>query len=85
MNDFTSIRGPVEVVDGKLVLLIPLEAGGEELIQCSQDIGVVDGDFLKVTISDSLAESLKIYEGSMVFVDNENGKFNITRAPVVPN
>jgi hypothetical protein len=72
-------------VDGKLVLLIPLEAGGEELTQCAHGIGVVEGDFLKVTISDSLAESLKIYEGSMVFVDNENGKFNITRAPVVPN
>lgn len=78
--DFTSLKGPVETVDGKLVLLIPLEAGGNTLLPFARGIGEVDGENLKVTIPEWLATRLGIQDGSQVFVDNENGKFNITRA-----
>jgi hypothetical protein len=85
MSDYFSLKGPVLKLDGQLVLLIPLAAGGDEFITCSRGIGVVEGEFLKVVIKDWLAQHLKIYEGSIVCVDNENGKFNITPEPPVTN
>ena len=79
-NEVTSLGGPVERVDGRLVLHIPLAAGGSALINCSRGIGRVEEDMLIVTIPDWLAEQLGITEGSAVIVDNRNGKFNITPA-----
>jgi hypothetical protein len=32
MAKITSLRGPVESIDGKLMLRIPLAAGGSELV-----------------------------------------------------
>jgi hypothetical protein len=32
MTDIVSIEGPVELVDGKLMLRIPLSAGGDKLV-----------------------------------------------------
>jgi hypothetical protein len=37
MEDVMSLEGPVLKVNGELVLFIPLSAGGEELIEVSQD------------------------------------------------
>jgi hypothetical protein len=73
----TSLEGPVEKRDGELVLLIPLASGGSQLIECSRGIAEVEGEYLKVIIRDWLAEKLDIREGSLVFVSNEGGKFNI--------
>jgi hypothetical protein len=75
--DLTSLQGPVEKEDGKLVLRIPLEAGGAEFVQCSRGISEIEGNQLKVTIPEWLAGMLRIDEGSLVSVDNANGKFNI--------
>jgi hypothetical protein len=80
MAEIVSLEGPVENVEGKLVLLIPLAAGGTALAKCSRGIGEIDGENLKVTIPDWLAEKLGIREGSLVHVDNQNGKFNIRQA-----
>jgi len=74
----TSIKGPVELINGKLTLCIPLDAGGTELIDCSRGISVVEGDNLIVEIKDWLAKKLNVTEGSIVRVDNQYGKFNIT-------
>ena len=79
MNEITSIEGPVEQIDGKLTLLIPLDAGGDELIECTQRIGEVQGEDLKIVIPDWLADKLGLYEGCIVHVDNRDGKFNIWR------
>ncbi|HKW88664.1 MAG TPA: hypothetical protein VJN21_07900 [Candidatus Acidoferrales bacterium] len=73
----TALTGPVERRDGNLVLLIPLAAGGTELINCSCGIGEVEGEYLKIVLRDWLAEKLGISEGSKVHVSNEGGKFNI--------
>jgi len=43
-------------------------------------IGEIDGEFLKVVIQPWLAEKLRIRAGSLVIVDNLNGKFTITRS-----
>ncbi len=78
VDEITSLAGPVERVDGKLVLQIPLAEGGAQLVECSRGIGRVEGEDLVVTIPDWLAAKLGIDEGSTVVVDNRGGKFNIT-------
>jgi hypothetical protein len=35
MEEFESLQGPVEKIDGKLVLLIPLGAGGADFTDCA--------------------------------------------------
>jgi hypothetical protein len=77
MQDITSLKGPVEKLGDDLVLRIPLEAGGDRLVECSKGIGEVHGAFLEVVIPTWLAEKLGITEGSWVSVDNANGKFNL--------
>ncbi len=79
----TSLGGPVERIDGQLVLQIPLSAGGAALIPCSRGLSRVENDTLIVTIPDWLAEKLGLSEGSSVIVDNRHGRFNIT--PAVPD
>lgn len=80
MADIVSIEGPVELVDGKLTLRIPLDAGGATLAPFARRIGDIDGEFLVVVIQPWLAEKLNIGPGSLVVVDNENGKFTISRS-----
>jgi hypothetical protein len=77
VGNVTSLRGPVEKIDGKLILRVPLEAGGSELLECSRGISEVEGDYLKILIPEWLAGVLRIDEGSLVSVDNANGIFNI--------
>jgi hypothetical protein len=74
-----SLSVPVETVDGKLVLLIPLAVGGSELAPLTQGMGEIDGDFLKVTIPDWLAIKMGVQSGSKVCVDNTGGRFNMVR------
>jgi hypothetical protein len=80
MDDITSLEGPVETIDGKLVLQIPLAYGGAALLACSRGIGQVRGADLVVTIPDWLAKMLSIKDGSEAVVDNRDGKFNIKLA-----
>ena len=80
MAKVVSLEGPVEIVDGELAVLIPLEAGGDVLASLAKGIGEIDGDCLKVVIQPWLAEKLRIGAGSLVIVDNVNGKFTITRS-----
>jgi len=80
MAEIISIEGPVDLIDGKMALRIPLAVGGEELAELVQGIGEIDGDFLHITIPPLLAEKLRIGPGSLVIVDNKNGRFTITRS-----
>jgi len=82
MDDVFSIRGPVELVDGKLTLLIPLAAGGDQFIDCSRGISEVQGENLKIVIPEWLAGMLRIEAGDDVWVNNADGKLNIQ--PVNP-
>ncbi len=50
MPDFISIEGPVELIDGKLTLRIPLEVGGTKLAPLARDIGEIEGNYLNVII-----------------------------------
>jgi hypothetical protein len=78
MDEVASLQGPVEKSDGKLVLRIPLEAGGDQFLECSRGISEVKDGYLIVEIKEWLASLLRIEEGDLVSVDNANGKFNIT-------
>ena len=79
-----SLEGPVLKVSVELMLLIPLEAGGAELMECSRGISEVVGEYLKIVIPEWLAGSLRVEEGNLVCVRNSGGKFNIQAANVRP-
>ena len=78
--DYISLEGPVERIDGELVLRIPSSAGGHELAPLIRRGGRVEGDFLIVTIPPDLADHLRVTEGSLVIVDDCDNRFNITRS-----
>jgi hypothetical protein len=80
MTDYVSLEGPVELEGDQLVLRIPLQADGEQLAPFAKGIGTVEGEDLVVVIQPWLATLLKIGAGSLVCVDNANGKFNLTRS-----
>ena len=80
MTDSISIEGPVELLDGNLILRIPLSVGGDKLAPLARGIGQIEGDYLCVIIKPWLADHLRIGAGSLVCVDNGNGKFRITRS-----
>lgn len=82
MTEIVSLEGPVEFIEGRLMIRIPLEAGGDKLAPFAQGIGESDGEYLIVVIQPWLAEKLRIGEGSLVVIDNRNGKFTITRSDV---
>jgi hypothetical protein len=75
--DAISITGPVERINGELTLRIPLAAGGAALAPAVGRIGAVDETYLNIVIKPWLAEQLGVSEGSLVDVDNIDGKFNI--------
>jgi hypothetical protein len=77
MDEVMSLVGPVVKVNGELTLLIPLDAGGLELTECSRGISDVQGDFLKIVIPEWLAGMLRIEEGDLVCVNNIDGEFHI--------
>jgi hypothetical protein len=81
----TSVQGPVETVDGKLTLRIPLEAGGAKLARCARGVGNIDAECLNVVIPHAVAEGAGIREGCLVAVDNRWGRFNITLVPETAN
>jgi hypothetical protein len=74
-----SIGGPLESVNGKMLLQIPLDAGGRDLAPFAKGIGQIEGDFLVVEVLPWLAEELHVHVGSQVIVDNLEGRFRITR------
>ena len=78
VTEVISLEGPVELVNGKLMIRIPLALGGDKLAPFARGIGEVDGEFLNVVIQPWLAEKLRIEAGSLVFVGNKDGKFTIS-------
>jgi hypothetical protein len=81
-DDYISLRGPIEREGSRLVIRIPLSDGGDELHMVCHDISEIDGDDLVVPIPDWLAEKIRVGEGTMVNVDNRDGKFTIRRMPI---
>jgi hypothetical protein len=76
-DDVTSLEGPVEKIDGKLTLRIPLQGGGDQFVQCARGISRIADGCLVIVIQEWLAGTLRIEEGDLVAIDNADGKFNI--------
>jgi hypothetical protein len=70
------LEGPVLKIDGQLTLMIPLSVGSD-LVACSRGISDVQGEFLKIVIPEWLAGLLRIDEGDIVRVRDDNSKFEI--------
>jgi hypothetical protein len=66
---------PLESRDGKLVLLVPLDSGGKELIDCTRGIGNVEGDVLCISIPAWLAAKQGLEVGSFYVIWNDSGEF----------
>jgi hypothetical protein len=77
VDRIVSLEGTVEKIDGKLTLLIPLDEGGDQFIECTRGISEVRGECLKIVIQEWLAGRLRVEDGDLVVIDNANGKFNI--------
>jgi hypothetical protein len=77
MNEVLSLEEPLQIRDGHLVLLIPLDEGGDLLLECSKGISQVDGKYLKIVIPEWLAGLLRVEVGDLVIVENANGKFGM--------
>jgi hypothetical protein len=75
-----SIHSPIERIDGKLMLQIPLAVGGRELAGYTKGIGRIEGHFLKIEIQPWMAEKLGVAEGTLMSVDNLTGEFRMQRA-----
>jgi hypothetical protein len=75
-----SLRGKLEMADGKYVFVIPLSAGGNEFIKCSEGISKVEGQNLIITIPDWMVANAGLHNGSFVDIDNRNGQFNFDAA-----
>ena len=81
MDSVTSLEGPIDLVDGQLLLQIPLDAGGAAFVACARGISRVEGNELVITIPPWLAAQLQIGPGTTVQIDNSDGKFNIRPQP----
>ena len=79
MTKPTSVQGPIEDLDGQLVLMIPLDVGGSDLAPSAAGISEIVGDVLRVDIPQWLASKLDLTRGTIVTVDNADGTFNIRR------
>ena len=78
-NDFVAIEGPVERRGDRLVLRVPLDAGGEKLKLVAQATSFEEDGRLVVELPEWLAQRMQLGEGSAVHVDNRFGKLNISR------
>jgi hypothetical protein len=70
--------------DGKFILLIPLEAGGYELVKSSRGISQIAGADLKVTIPEWLGDKMGLEEGDLVLVNNDDGVFGLAAIEASP-
>ncbi len=78
-EDFVAVEGPVERRGDRLVLRVPLDAGGEGLRVAAKAISYEEEGRLVVVLPEWLARRMQLGEGSEVHVDNRFGKLNIAR------
>jgi len=77
MNEAVSLQGLVEMINGELVLMIPLDAISADLLESSRGTSEVHDAYLKIAIPCCLAGLLRFEKGDLVCVHNMDGQFNI--------
>ena len=71
-----SLEGPIEFVEGRLILAIPLNIGGEELsLVAPKDQWKIKDDCFVFELPAWLAEKLRVGPNDFVIIDNLDGKF----------
>ena len=78
-SDYLSIQGPVERRDNRLVLRVPVDAGGHRLWSIANRLCVIENSDVIVLLPDWLTEQMHLEEGSEVHVDDRWGRLNIAR------
>lgn len=74
-NGIVEITGPLEFIEGRWLLRIPLSAGGAQLAPLTRGIGKVVADILEVELSAGLVSKLGLHDGQELTVSNRDGKF----------
>jgi len=80
VSEIGTMTGPVVEHEGYFWLIIPLGQGGKHFIDCSKGVSLVEDGYLKIFIAARVAEGLGIRNGSMVQINNRDGKLNIRLA-----
>jgi hypothetical protein len=74
-----TLQGPVRVMDGRFVLCVPLAAGGDKFIECTQGISKVQDGVLYIVV-DRFAGTLRLLDGDLVTIRNADGEFSVRSA-----
>ena len=80
MSDYVSIDGPIEMIDGRMLVRIPLEPYGKSLVDCTQSLSFIADDHLCIEIHEWMLEKLEMNAADLLHIDNANGEFNMRRA-----
>jgi len=80
-SDIVRIEGPLERVDDRWLLRIPLAVGGAQLVASTRGIGEIKGEILEIVVPDNLVRNLKLKEGQHLWVHNKDGKFTFEWHP----
>jgi hypothetical protein len=80
-SDIVRIEGPLERVDDRWLLRIPLAVGGAQLVASTRRIGEIKGEILEIVVPDNLVRNLKLKEGQHLWVHNKDGKFTFEWHP----
>jgi hypothetical protein len=75
------IQGPLEFVDGRWLLRIPLGVGGQELAACTSSISIIRGDVLEIELPKKLVRNLRLKEGQHLRVNADGGQFTFEWEP----
>jgi hypothetical protein len=80
-EDIVHLQGPIEVIEGRWLMRIPLAAGGAQLIHSTRGIGRVLDDVLVIEVPAKLIKRLGLRDGQTVSVHNKHGKFTFNWEP----
>ncbi len=75
------VEGPLERIDGRWLMRIPLTVGGDVLSATTAGIGRVKGDMLEVELAERLVQNLKLQDGQRLLVHNATGEFTFEWHP----
>ena len=78
-RNYISLQGPVERRENRLVLRIPMDAGGDKLQVAARTTSIVEDGMLVVLLPEWLAQRMHLQEGTEVNIDDRWGKLNIAR------
>lgn len=79
MDNWLTLEGPVESIEDRLFISVPLSEGGNQFIRCTHGIAQVDleRECLNIYIPDGLVQKIGISEGVQVVISNEGGQFHL--------